>query len=201
MKIIEGKQYTPEWWAARRGVPSASEFSSIITAVKGELSKSALDYACQLIADRFDPKYGEIEGFVSAAMKNGSQLEPEARAWYEMQHDCDIRQVCLCVTDDGKACCSPDGLVGDDGVLELKSPTHKTHVRWLLDGTLPDDYKQQVHGQLVVTGRAWAEFMSYVPGLPPMLVRVVPGEYTEKLRAALDQFWTLYQATLAKLSL
>lgn len=199
MRIIDGPQYDANWWALRRGVPSASEFHNIITAAKGEPSKSQLPYICRLIADKLSLSYGEVEEHVSAAMAKGSETEPEARRWYSFQHDVDVREVCMCFSECGRFSCSPDGLIGEDGVLELKCPLPHTHVAWLLDNKLPDDHKQQVHGQLVVTGRKYVDFMSYAPGIPPFLIRVEPDEYTDKLRGALEPFWTLYQDTLASI--
>lgn len=201
MRIIEGQQYHDEWWRVRRGVPTASEFSNIITAVKGEPSKAQLGYACKLIADTYSPSYGPSDTFVSAAMKNGIETEPEARSCYALVADYDVHEVCFCLTDDGRFGCSPDGLVGNEGVLELKCPQPHTMVEWLLIGSLPDDYKQQVHGHLIVTGRKWCDFMAYSPGLPNLCVRVEPDGYTDKLRDALKGFWTLYQDTLKKLNL
>ena len=196
MKTYDFAQYSPPWWTVRRGVPTASVFDKIITPVKGELSRSAVDYAHQLIADQYDPDYGVIEDYVSAAMKNGTMMEPEARRFYAFERGYDVQQVGFCTTDDGRFGCSPDGLVGDDGGLELKSPAPKTQVAYLLDGVLPTDYKPQVHGALIITGRKWWDFMSYVPGFPPLLVRVEPDDYTEKVRKALGDFWPLYQAML-----
>lgn len=199
MRVVKCEQYTEEWWDVRRGVPTASEFGNIITPAKAEFSKGSTGYAHQLIADTFDGNYGVVSEFASAAMRNGTVMEPEARRFYEFERSCDVEQVGFCLTDDGRFGCSPDALVGEDGLLELKSPNPKTHVGYLLDGGLPADYKPQCHGQLIVTGRAWVDFMSYVPGFPKLLVRVEPDEYTEKLRAALNQFWELYQGMLAKI--
>lgn len=201
MRIYEFEQYTPDWWAIRRGVPTASDFHNILTAAKGEPSKSQMPYICKLIADRLSWNYGEVEEHVSAAMQKGSDTEPEARKWYELERDLDVKQVGFCISDCGRFGCSPDGLIGEDGGLELKCPQPHTHVQWLIDKELPADHKQQVHGQLIVTGRKWWDFMSYAAGLPPLLVRIVPDEYTEKLRAALDPFWSLYQETFDSLGL
>ena len=193
MKRYDFPQYTPEWDAIRRGIATASGAPKIITPAKGELSKSMVEYAYELIADTYDPMYGYREDYVSAAMKNGIVMEPEARRWYEFEADCDVTQVGFCLTDDGRFGCSPDGLVGECGGLELKTPLLKTHARYLAEDQMPNEYKPQVHWSLIVTGREWWDFMSYSPGLPPYRCRVVPDEYTEKLRAAMETFWTQYQ--------
>lgn len=199
MLTFEFDQYSPEWWDLRRGVPTASEFDSIITPAKAEPSKGMAAYAHRLIADLYRPDYGMAEEYVTNAMSNGTLLEPEARKWYQFTSGESVKQVGFCMTEDRRFGCSPDALVGDDGVLELKCPEPATHVGYLLGGKLPDKYKPQVHGHLAVTGRKWCDFMSYSPGLPTFSVRVMPDEFTETLRAMLDQFWTLYQAELSKM--
>lgn len=191
-------QYSPEWFSLRRGRPTASEFSSIITPVDAAPSKGMKDYICRLIGDRFDPMYGQADGFASAAMKNGSIMEPHVRRWYQATTEDEVTQVGFCTTDDGRFGCSPDALVGEDGILGIKAPEYHTHVGWLIDGVLPAKHKPQTHGELVVTGRAWFDFMSECPGLPPLLVRVFPDDYTEALRRALDEFWTKYQQILER---
>jgi hypothetical protein len=199
VKVHTFKQYSEEWWEYHRGKPSASNFSKIITPAKGDYSKSGIDYVCELIAELYDPFYGPQNEYASAAMRNGTIMEPEARRFYEFERDCDVQQVGLCETDDGRFISSPDALCGDDGCLELKSPGYKTHIKYLLAGGLPAEYKPQCHGHLLVTQRHWCDFMSYCRGLPPVLVRVVPDDYTLRLAEALEQFWKEYSAMRAKI--
>ena len=196
MKVYNFPQYDAEWWAIRRGVPTVSEFKKLLTA-GGKLSEQAGGYACKLIGDLYDRQYPRTDTYVSAAMKNGTMLEPEARAWYELETGQTVRQVGFCLTDDGRFGASPDALVGDDGVLELKSPNPQTHVEWLIGGVLPAEHGPQVHGALIVTGRPWCDFMSYVDGLPALRVRVEPDAYTAKLKEAMEVFWLKYQGLLA----
>lgn len=198
MKTFAFPQYSPEWWLARKGVPTASAFDRIVTPKKFEDSTSQQAYACQLVAEKFDKFYSIEPEFESVAMREGRELEPDARAYYEFYRGCDVSEIGFCLTDDGRFGCSPDGLIGDDGALELKCPQPRTHVRYLYDGGLPADYAPQVHGHLIVTGRPWVDFMSYAPGLPPLVVRVEPDEKTELLRKSLDSFWALYQTVLAR---
>lgn len=195
----EFKQYEPAWWDAHRGRPSASNFAKIITPAKGDYSKSAVEYAYELVAELYDPEYGMVSDYASAAMRNGTIMEPEARRFYEFERDCEVEQVGLCITDDGRFLSSPDALVGDEGCLELKSPTYKTHIKYLCDGGLPAEYKPQCHGHLLVTRCKWVDFMSYCRGLPPLLVRVEPDEYTVRLAEALEKFWTTYTDIKAKI--
>lgn len=199
MIVHDCKQYDDLWWKVRRGVPTASNAKKIITPAKGELSKSAEGYACELIAELYDLEYGPRDEFATAAMRNGTIMEPEARRFYEFDTGMSVKQVGFCVTDDGRFGCSPDALVGDEGALELKSPQCHTQIRYLLDNKLPDEYRPQVHWHIAVTGRKFCDFMAYYPGLPHLLVRVERDSYTEKLEAAMDDFWTLYQNMLRQI--
>lgn len=186
-------QGSEEWFEARRGRPTASNFDRIVTSVKGDLSKSCRDYIAELIGEIGTPDRSLVpEKYISPAMVAGIQMEPEARKWYCFHRDIEVQQVGLIITEDGRFGASPDALVGEDGLLELKCPQPKAHVNYLLDGKLPDNYRQQVHGQLWVSGRKWVDFCSYCHGFDPLLVRVEPDAYTEKLGAALNEFWNLY---------
>ena len=88
MKVFDFPQYGPEWWGVRRGVPTASNGKRIITPAKWEYAKAATEYAWELAADKYDPLYGFHEDYATAAMKNGTIMEPEARRWYEFEADC-----------------------------------------------------------------------------------------------------------------
>jgi hypothetical protein len=192
MRTFNCEQYSPLWWNLRRGTPTASAFAKIITPAKGDLSKQALPYACQLVGELVDPMYGQTDDYVSAAMKNGSMMEPEVRDWYEMDTGETVQRVGFITTDDGRFGCSPDALVGADGGLECKSPTAKTQVEYLYRGELPEEYKPQVHACLVITGRKWWSFVSYFRGLPTLHIRVEPDDYTAKVREAMEGFWRVF---------
>ncbi len=197
MKEIECDQLSPEWWEARKGVPTASCFSRIITA-GGKLSAQADDYIAELIGERvcLTPNYFTTQGKpVTRDMQHGTDTEPEARRFYEMERGVDVRRVGFIMTDDCRFGCSPDGLVDPDGALELKCVMLKTQVKYLLEGTLPSEYRAQVHGQLIVTGRKWVDFLSYAPGLEPFIIRVEPDAFTRELKVGLEMFWDRYVAT------
>lgn len=201
MKTYFCEQYSPTWWALRRGFPTASEFDSIIMPKKMELSTGHKGYIARLIGDLLDPIYPNTDDKATAAMKRGTLLEPQARALYELWNDDAVQQVGMCFDDSGRFGCSPDALVGTDGILELKSPTPAVHAAWVIDGELPSDYRPQCHGHLVVTGRAWCDFMSYLPGSPPFIVRVVRDEFTAKLETLLEEFDRRYIEALVKFGL
>lgn len=192
------EQYSDSWWAVRRGVPSASEFGRIITPAKGQIAAAHDGYISTLIGDLIDLDYPRKDEFATAAMRRGMAMEPEARRKYAFDTGRLIRQIGFCTTDDKRFGCSPDGLAGDDGVVELKNPSAAQHVAWARAGTLPVDHAAQCHGQLIVTGRSWVDFVSYLPGEPLFIVRVEPDEFTVKLRTCLDQFWDKYQTALAQ---
>ncbi len=174
-----------------------------MTPAKRQYSAQARKYACELIADASEliPPYFSGRGgpVRNSEMQYGVDTEPEARRWYALERDTDVKQVGFCLSDDLRFGCSPDGLVGEDGGLELKCPLLKTHAEYLDDGGLPLEYVPQVHGSLIVTGRKWWDFMSYAPGLKPLLIRVFPDDFTEALRKCLDRFWTEYIQLIDKL--
>lgn len=205
MKVFKFQQYSTQWHETRRGVPTASEFHNLITPVKGEPTKGSTSdgYIFQLIGDLYDDNYGIVDDYISATMKNGITYEPQARAWYSFDQDVKCEQVGFLMTDDGRFGCSPDSLVGNDGGLEIKCPLAKTQARYLIENILPPEYKAQVHGSLIVSGRAWWDFISYCPDaprMPKLRIRVEPDEYTEKLREALDVFWDRYQALKSRIA-
>ena len=200
MKVHMMIQYSPEWWEVRRGIPTASAFDRILTP-GGKLSGQSDGYIDELVGDAFclNPNF-MTERPMNHAMRAGLEAEPEARRFYEMENPTrTVQQVGFCLTDDGRFGCSPDALVGDDGVLELKCPQAKTQVGYLRDGTLPSEYRPQVHGHLLVTGRPWVDFCSYCPGLPPLVVKVMPDEFTVKLRNALEAFHDTYLKVLQEI--
>lgn len=198
MKIIECEQGSPEWFLARRGVPSASNFDRILTPIQQRYSSQASRYIEELIGDIYDPEFPKnAEYYTSRPMMHGRDTEAEARHWYTLETNNDVRQVGFCLTDDGCFGCSPDGLVGDDGGLELKCPMVKTHVHYLRDPeAMLLDYRCQVHGALIVSGRPWWDIMSYAPPLEPVKLRIQPDGFTVLLKAALERFWEEYMDVL-----
>jgi hypothetical protein len=201
MKIVDCIQGTEQWAEARRGIATASCADQIITPAKGELSKQADDYCCQLLAESIlPPHYWLGDDFQNSAMANGTNTEREARDYFEMQRNLDVEQVGFVKTDDGRFGASPDGLIGEHEGLELKCPKHKTHIRYLIDGVLPVKYKPQIHWSMIVTGRNTWNFMSYAVGLPPLIVRVESDEYTVKVAEAMEQFWKMFTELRAALA-
>lgn len=209
MIVHNCKQYDDVWWLLRKGIPTASSFDRILTPT-GKRSGQWDNYISELIGEcicqtpNFLSEMGKRVG--TPAMAAGRAAEPEARRWYRVERNVEVRQVGFCMADDRMYGCSPDGLVGEDGCLELKCPLAKTHSLYLAKGEkyeegsplrLPQEYKPQVHGQLIVTCRQWVDFMCYVPTLKTILVRVEPNEYTRLLSEALAEFLEKYHKRLA----
>ncbi|RYG93460.1 MAG: exonuclease [Alphaproteobacteria bacterium] len=126
------------------------------------------------------------DSFSTAHMERGKEMEAEARAWYAMTY-APVEQVGFIRL--GRAGASPDSLVGDAGGLEIKTAMPTVHLPRLRKGELPNEHRAQVQGNLWISGRQWWDFMSYWPGLPPLVIRVPRDEaYIAKLAAAVDAF-------------
>ena len=191
-------QKSPEWFAARSGNPGASSVSKIITTT-GKISEQREGYLYQLAGETITGKCEE--GFQSQAMLQGSEREDGARALFEMLFNTEVRQVALVYKDDLKLFhCSPDGLIGDNAVLELKNPLLKTQVKYLLDGKLPTDYFGQCQMTLFVTERELCYFMSAYEGMPPFIIEVRRDEgYLKALECVLLEFAADLAKMVAKL--
>lgn len=200
MIIHDVEQGSQAWLDLRVGVATASQFDQIITPKTQKPSASMAKYAYKLLAEK---ALGQsLDDASSMWMERGKELEPEARAWYELTQGVDVRQVGFITSDDGLVGCSPDGLVGEDGGLEIKCPSATVHMGYLLGG-VEDAYKCQVQGGLWVTGRAWWDFLSYCPGLPPVLLRFTrDAGFIASLESAMGEFQALvrrHRATLEAL--
>ena len=169
MIALEFEQRSPEWFAARCGIPTASSFDKIITPT-GKASTQAEAYGFTVLAERLTGYAQSWSG--NQWTERGAELEDEARGYYEFVTGRTVQPVGFCLTDDRMVGCSPDGLIGEDGALELKCPKPETHVKYLLKGGMVSDYIPQVQGQLYVTGRQWVDFVSYCRGIEALIVRV-----------------------------
>jgi predicted phage-related endonuclease len=187
MIISDVVQGSPEWFAERCGIPTCSNFDKLIT-TKGEPSKSRTKYMYQLAGERITGQ--REESYQSAAMQRGVELEAEARSFYELMTGETVQIVGLCYADKKKRyACSPDGLIGEHGGIEIKCPQLSTAVEYLLKGVLPTEYYQQVQGSMAVTGRKWWDFVSYYPGMKPLIVRVERNEeFIKALKVELEIF-------------
>jgi len=177
-------QYSSEWWSVRAGIPTASCADKILTPT-GKLSAQSEAYLNQLLAERAG--YGDEPTEPTDWMLRGLELEPEARAYYELETGQTVLQVGFLTNEDGTAGCSPDGLLPDAG-WEVKCPKASTHFGYLRANELPPYYAPQVHFSMAVTGLDRWVFMSYFPGLDPLIVQVERGPYTDLIAKAVAEF-------------
>ena len=256
MKIHNIEQRTPEWYAIRRGVFTASgvgeyalepvRVTLTVDEIKNELDtlgipRKGVTKKDDLIALLPDPaKYEELtKGALTAILKSisdekpkdawqiemedkaekamlynipvqrGNALEDEARRYYEQRTGFEVTQVGFITHDTGGFGCSPDGLIMDRAEnpnrtgmhhgIEIKCPMPETHMRYLLDGKLPDDYELQVHMSMAVTGLNRWDFLSYCPGEAQLLLTIERDEYTEQLEAGLKRLVAEKRKIKAKL--
>ena len=188
MKIIDVEQNSPQWIQARLGIPTASSFNKIITPKTRKPSVSAKKYCYQLIAEKLlGTQVEEFKG--NDWTERGHELEPDAAAFYEFQKNTTLQVVGFITNDEGTFGCSPDRLIGEDGLLEIKCPSPQVHVEYLLEQNVDKEYYLQIQGQLLVTGRLWADVISYHPEINPVIIRVERDEeYMVILQQALDNF-------------
>jgi hypothetical protein len=175
MIIHDVEQRSDEWYALRAGMPTASEFSKLVTS-KGEPSKSAVGYAVTLAGELFAGKPLDAwEG--NQWSERGKEMEGEAIAHYEFMTDQDVEAVGFVTDDDAIYGCSPDGIVGVGGV-EIKCLKAETHIKTILyfqkNGRCPTDYVQQTQGQIMICDWEWCDLIFYHPELPQLTIRQEP---------------------------
>jgi len=180
------QQGSAAWLELRAGIPTASNFHRILTP-SGKPSTQATDYLHGLLAERMMGH--PLVEHVSLWMQRGQDLEAEAVLYYELQRECATERLGFCTNDAGTIGASPDRLVGEDGLLEIKVPKDSTHVGYLLAEPVDKAYYPQIQGQLWIAERQWLEILSYHPELPPALVRVERDEdFIARLAAATTAF-------------
>jgi len=186
-EIIDCEQRSPEWFEARKGILTASEFGPWLLKSDKTSGKARETAICKLVArtaDAWEPSFFENE-----AMKRGTELEPEALKAFQEGTGKKVKEVGFCRSVYGLFGCSPDGLlIRSNTGYENKAPIPSTHIKYRRAGTLPDEYKWQVLGSMAVTGaKAWW-FQSYNPGLAPLRILIERNDEVEALKAALIEF-------------
>jgi putative phage-type endonuclease len=194
-------QRTDEWYQARLGKVTASRLADVLAKIKTGEAAARANYRIELVAERLTGT--RAQSFTSASMQWGIDYEQAAVAEYELAtgrfiRDCGFIQHPT-IIDSGA---SPDGLVGDDGLIEVKCPETKTHINTLLTKQVPAQYLPQMQWQLACTGRGWADFVSYDPRIPQHLqtaiIRVerdqkLIDEYTVEVNQFLDEVLQVLQ--------
>lgn len=176
--MLEIEQGSPEWHKIRCGKVTASRVADVMARTAKGWGASRANYAAELIAERLT---GEAaQGFTNAAMQWGTDQEPRARAAYAFYTGDDVQQVGFVIHPQiPQAGASPDGLVGEEGLVEIKCPNTATHIDTLISKTIPGKYITQMQWQMACTDRDWCDFVSYDPRLPEsmqMFVRRVPRD-------------------------
>ena len=173
------EQKSDEWFAARMGKGTASKVADVIAKTKTGYSTSRENYMAQLICERMTNT--QSESFTNAAMQWGTETEPLARAAYEAKHSVLVDEVGFIDHPEiNMSGASPDGLVGDDGMVEIKCPNTATHIETLLNDTVDGKYQYQMLWQMRCAGRKWCDFVSFDPRMPEELqLKVIRFEYDQ----------------------
>lgn len=188
-----------EWFEVRRGIVTASEFDAVLAKGRkaGEPSKTRRTYMYKLAGERLTG--APMEHYSNGYMERGHQMEDEARAWYELVTGSVVDRIAFVRCDIRQAGASPDGIVGTDGLIEIKTKAPHLQIEVLETGALPSEHIAQVQGLLWITGRAWVDFVSYFTGMPPFKIRVSRDEdFIAKLAAEVADFNAELAALVAK---
>ena len=189
------EQRSDAWFAARLGKVTASKVADVMAKTKSGWGAGRANYMAQLISERLTGK--PADSFTNAAMQWGTEKEPDARAAYEFFFDAEVVEVGFVdhptLPNSGA---SPDGMVGDDGLIEIKAPNTATHIDTLLKGKVPPKYVPQMQWQMACTERQWCDFVSYDPRLPESMQLWV--RRVERDDKAIEEMETHVKAFLAE---
>lgn len=212
MKFIECKQGEPEWFAARCGRATASCFADAISTTSrasgkrkaGDPSAAAERYAADIAIERISGKpHGEPPK--AWVLERGHEMEARARMVYEVRSKAFVTEAGICLTDDDLFGYSTDGLVDEDGLIEIKAPIDSTKIVAMWQTGDTSEYDHQMQGGMWITGRKWCDFIMYVPDLAPvgkdLYVKRVHrnDEFIDAMVEQLGEFWKLaagYEAIL-----
>lgn len=197
-------QGSADWFAIRCGKVTASRVADVIAKTKTGYGASRANYAAQLIAERLTGTVAE--SYSNAAMAWGTEQEPEARLAYEFRTDAEVEQVAFVLHPTiGMSGASPDGLIGTDGLLEIKCPNTATHIETLRGQSIPGKYETQMLWQMACTGRQWCDFASFDPRMPEemrLFIKRLPRDDARiaELEAEVTAFLSEIDATVAELT-
>jgi hypothetical protein len=187
LQIFDCTQGEDAWFACRAGIPTASEFSTILAKGRGGgESITRRKYLLTLAGERIGGP-SPFERYSSGAMQRGHEYEQEARDMYQLITGHDVEQIGFMRR--GDVGYSPDGLIGGDGLLEIKTKAYALHIDCMLKDEVPSEHIAQCQGGLWVSGREWLDFCSYSPGLPIFIKRVQRDEpYIARLKVEVEAF-------------
>jgi putative phage-type endonuclease len=200
METIE--QGSEAWLQLRLGKITASRITDVIAQVKSGEAAGRENYRIELVCERLTGK--PTEGFTNAHMERGTELEPFARAWYEVETGEFVKQVPFVDHPTIKnAGASPDGIIGE-GLIEIKCPMAKTHIKYLLEDRVPAKYMPQMAWQMACTHSKWVDFVSYCPELPADMQMFIKryerdDAYIAELEAKVIEFDTEVEQVIARL--
>lgn len=186
IEIFTCQQGTPEWRECRRGIPTASAFHSMLAGGEG---KTRRKYMLELIGEQLTGL--PADSFSNAHTERGHEMEGEMRERLGFDYAEPLRQVGFIRRrlPTGYIGCSPDSLIGEDGMLEIKTKLPHLQIEVLIKNRLPPEHVAQCQGALWVSQRKWLDFVSYWPGLADFKIRVYPDpEYFDKLDAGVQTF-------------
>lgn len=186
MEVFNCEQGSPEWVACRLGIPTASKFGTILAKGKdGGASKTRREYLFKLLGERVTGE--QMYSYQNDHMERGKEMEDEARNLYAFREDVEPERVGF-VRNYG-AGCSPDSLIGSNGMLEIKTKLAHLQVELLVTGNMPTEHTAQLQGQLWIAEREWVDFCSYWPKTTPFIKRVHRDEvYIKQLAKAVEVF-------------
>ena len=195
------EQRTEEWFQARLGKVTASRVADVLAKIKSGESASRRNYKIQLVSERLTGE--KQETYINQAMQDGIDREFYARERYVQQFG-EVEEVGFVKHPTLEAGASPDGMVGEDGILEIKCPMGSTHTETLMTQDVPSRYVPQIQFQLLVTGRKWCDFVSYNPMFPEHLqifVKRVEADpvYQKELESEVKQFLSEVDNVINKL--
>jgi putative phage-type endonuclease len=197
------KQGSADWLSARAGCVTASRIADMMAKTKTGWGASRANYAAQLVAERLTGV--AVESYTNSAMQWGLDTEPQARAAYEFMHDATVIETGF-VTHPviPMSGASPDGLVAEHGLIEIKCPNTATHIETLLGREVPSEYIYQIQWQLACTNRSWCDFVSFDPRMPEHMRLFVSrvernGSMIMDLETRVHEFLKEIEATVSQL--
>jgi len=187
IEIFDCEQGSDEWFALRMGIPTASNFSLILASGKGgDASKTRQTYLYKLAGEIITGRQPS-EGFSNVHTERGHRMEPDARAFYTFMNDVELKQVGF--IRNGRKGGSPDSLIGENGLLEIKTKLPHLMIETLLKGEFPPAHKAQCQGNLWISEREWIDLFVYWPAIPPFIIRAERDEeYITNLHYAVKFF-------------